>query len=139
MTTQPRAGTATSAINRRWQRHHTLSLHITATLRDPHWPIFAATMIVVIVGWVAPTPFTLRHPRVVQRVGFALVGPTQRLFEHLDATPGQFGEKDISPVLLAQRPVPRLPGVHGPFRRALRRLPAADQRPRRSAGRADDD
>ena len=59
--------------------------------------IFAVSMAVVIVGWVAATPFTLRHPRVVQRVGFALIGPTQRLFEHLDATPGQYGEKDISP------------------------------------------
>jgi DMSO/TMAO reductase YedYZ molybdopterin-dependent catalytic subunit/thiosulfate reductase cytochrome b subunit len=59
--------------------------------------IFAATMVVVVVGWVAATPFTLRHPRVVQRVGFALIGPAQRLFEHVDATPGQYNEKDISP------------------------------------------
>ena len=59
--------------------------------------IFAATMVVVVVGWVAATPFTLRHPRVVQRVGFALIGPAQRLFEHLDATPGEYSEKDISP------------------------------------------
>ena len=59
--------------------------------------VFAGTMVVVIVGWVAATPFTLRHPRVVQRVGFALVGPAQRLFEHLDSAPGAYGEKDISP------------------------------------------
>jgi DMSO/TMAO reductase YedYZ molybdopterin-dependent catalytic subunit/thiosulfate reductase cytochrome b subunit len=59
--------------------------------------IFAASMVVVIVGWVAATPFTLRHPRVVQRVGFALIGPVQRLFEHVDATPGEYTEKDISP------------------------------------------
>src|SRR6185436_14133207 len=59
--------------------------------------IFAATMVVVIVGWVAAPPFTLRHPRVVQRVGFALIGPAQRLFEHVDATPGEYTEKDISP------------------------------------------
>ncbi len=61
--------------------------------------IFAASMVVVIVGWVAATPFTLRHPRVVQRVGSTLVGPVQRAFEHLDATPGQYTEKDISPYL----------------------------------------
>ena len=54
-------------------------------------------MVVVIVGWVAATPFTLRHPRVVQRVGFALIGPAQRLFEHVDSTPGEYTEKDISP------------------------------------------
>jgi methionine sulfoxide reductase catalytic subunit len=54
-------------------------------------------MVVVIFGWVAATPLTLRHPRVVQRVGFALIGPAQRLFEHLDATPGEYTERDISP------------------------------------------
>jgi len=59
--------------------------------------IFAAAMVVCIVGWVAATPFTLRHPRVVQRVGYALVGPVQRLFEHVDAKPGEYTEKDISP------------------------------------------
>ncbi|AIX99933.1 molybdopterin-binding oxidoreductase [Arthrobacter sp. PAMC 25486] len=59
--------------------------------------IFAASMVVVIVGWVAATPFTYRHPRVVQKVGFALIGPAQRLFEHIDSKPGQYTEKDISP------------------------------------------
>jgi sulfoxide reductase catalytic subunit YedY len=33
----------------------------------------------------------------VQKVGYALIGPAQRLFEHLDAKPGQYTEKDISP------------------------------------------
>ena len=33
----------------------------------------------------------------MQRVGFALIGPAQRLFEHVDATPGEYTEKDISP------------------------------------------
>jgi len=74
--------------------------HIYAGRNDNSWVgfwIFAASMVVVIVGWVAATPFTLRHPRVVQRVGFALIGPAQRLFEHVDATPGEYTEKDISP------------------------------------------
>lgn len=74
--------------------------HIYAGRDASDWvgfAIFAASMVVVVVGWVAATPFTLRHPRVVQRVGFALIGPVQRLFEHLDATPGEYGEKDISP------------------------------------------
>jgi DMSO/TMAO reductase YedYZ molybdopterin-dependent catalytic subunit len=35
----------------------------------------------------------------VQRVGYALIGAAQRLFEHLDARPGQYTEKDISPYL----------------------------------------
>ena len=74
--------------------------HIYAGRDATDWvgfAVFAASMVVVVVGWVAATPFTLRHPRVVQRVGFALIGPVQRLFEHLDATPGEYGEKDISP------------------------------------------
>lgn len=74
--------------------------HIYAGRDATDWigfAIFAASMAVVIVCWVAATPFTLRHPRVVQQVGFALIGPAQRLFEHLDAAPGQYSEKDISP------------------------------------------
>src|SRR4029079_5820660 len=59
--------------------------------------LFAASMVVVVVGWVAATPFTIRHPRVVQRVGQAIVGPLQHLFEHVDPKPGQYSEKDISP------------------------------------------
>lgn len=74
--------------------------HIYAGRTDGSWIgfwIFAASMVVVIVGWVAATPFTLRHPRVVQRVGQAVVGPIQGWFEHVDPTPGQYTEKDISP------------------------------------------
>jgi methionine sulfoxide reductase catalytic subunit len=74
--------------------------HVYAARNDASWigfAVFAGSMAVVIVAWVAATPFTLRHPRVVQRVGFALIGPGQRLFEHVDSTPGGYTEKDISP------------------------------------------
>jgi sulfoxide reductase catalytic subunit YedY len=74
--------------------------HVYAARNDNSWigfTVFATSMVVCVVGWVAATPFTLRHPRVVQRVGFALIGPAQRLFEHVDATPGEYTEKDISP------------------------------------------
>lgn len=59
--------------------------------------VFAVSMGIVITGWVAATPVTLRHPRWVQRVGYALIGPVQRFFEHLDAKPGTYTEKDVSP------------------------------------------
>ncbi|HEY8072461.1 MAG TPA: molybdopterin-dependent oxidoreductase [Labilithrix sp.] len=59
--------------------------------------LFTVSLAVVVAAWLAATPFTLRHPRVVQRVGYALIGPAQRLFEHVDAKPGAYGEKDISP------------------------------------------
>jgi methionine sulfoxide reductase catalytic subunit len=57
--------------------------------------LFAASMVVVAVGWAGATPLTIRHPRLVQRAGQAIVGPLQQLFEHLDPKPGQYGEKDI--------------------------------------------
>ena len=66
--------------------------HIYLGRNDEGWLgfwLFAASMTVVVVVWVAATPFTLRRPRVVQRVGQALVGPAQRLLKHVDATPGE--------------------------------------------------
>ena len=74
--------------------------HVYAGRTDGSWVgfwLFAASMVVVVVGWVAATPFTIRHPRVVQRVGQAIVGPLQHLFEHIDPKPGQYTEADISP------------------------------------------
>jgi methionine sulfoxide reductase catalytic subunit len=74
--------------------------HIYAGRDGAGWAgfwIFAVSMVIVTVGWVAATPLTLSHPRLVQRVGAALIGPVQRLFEHVDATPGQYTDKDISP------------------------------------------
>ena len=74
--------------------------HMYASRDDNSWlglMIFGVSMVVVTVGWVAATPITLRHPRIVQRAGFALIGPVQRLFEHLDAKPGEYTEADISP------------------------------------------
>jgi sulfoxide reductase catalytic subunit YedY len=74
--------------------------HIYADRNDASWvgfAIFAVTTALAAVAWVAATPFTLRHPRVVQRAGFALIGPFQRLFEHVDATPGEYDEHDVSP------------------------------------------
>jgi len=74
--------------------------HIYAGRTDDSWigfGVFAASTVVVIPGWVAATPFTIRHPRVVQRVGQAIVGPVQHLFEHVDPKPGEYSEQDISP------------------------------------------
>ncbi|HZE16089.1 MAG TPA: molybdopterin-dependent oxidoreductase, partial [Mycobacterium sp.] len=76
--------------------------HMFAARDDNGWvgfSIFTVAMVVVAIGWVAATPFTYRHPRVVQRVGYALIGPLQRLFEHTNPKPGAFTEKDISPYL----------------------------------------
>ena len=74
--------------------------HLFAARDDDSWNglwIFLVAMVIATAGWLAATPFTLRHPRTVQRAGYALIGPAQRLFEHLDAKPGQYSEADISP------------------------------------------
>ena len=74
--------------------------HIYAGRDDSSWVgfiVFAATMVLIVVGWVAATPLTLRKPRLVQRVSCALICPAQRLFEHVDARPGEYDESDISP------------------------------------------
>jgi sulfoxide reductase catalytic subunit YedY len=74
--------------------------HIYAGRTDGSWiglGVFAASTAVAIGAWVAATPFTIRHPRVVQRVGQAIVGPLQHLFEHVDPKPGEYNESDISP------------------------------------------
>ncbi|MDF9750406.1 molybdopterin-dependent oxidoreductase [Arthrobacter sp. ES3-54] len=76
--------------------------HIFASRNDGSWAgfwIFVLSMAVVVIGWVAATPLTIRHPRMIQRAGSALIGPAQRLFEHIDAKPGQYTEDDISPYL----------------------------------------
>ncbi|WP_369827754.1 molybdopterin-dependent oxidoreductase [Mycobacterium sp. 852002-10029_SCH5224772] len=76
--------------------------HMFAARDDDGWigfAVFTVAMTVVAVGWVAATPLTYRHPRVVQRVGYALVGPLQRLFERSNPKPGAFTDKDISPYL----------------------------------------
>jgi sulfoxide reductase catalytic subunit YedY len=74
--------------------------HIYPGRNDHAWLglwYFLASMAIVVVGWAIATPFTLRHPRIVQRVGQAIVGPLQHLFEHVDPKPGQYSEADISP------------------------------------------
>jgi thiosulfate reductase cytochrome b subunit len=74
--------------------------HMFASRHDNSWVgfwIFAAAMVVAAVAWVAATPFTIRHPRVVQRIGYALVGPFQRGLEKFNPKPGTFNEEDISP------------------------------------------
>jgi DMSO/TMAO reductase YedYZ molybdopterin-dependent catalytic subunit/thiosulfate reductase cytochrome b subunit len=74
--------------------------HIYAARNDESWVgfiIFCAVTALLTVLWVAATPYTLRHPRTVQRVGYAIVGPVQRLFQHVDASPGEYRESDISP------------------------------------------
>lgn len=56
-------------------------------------------MAIVIAAWVLATPLTIRRPRLIQRVGRAVVGPIQNLFEHVDPRPGEYSEDEIAPHL----------------------------------------
>ncbi len=58
--------------------------------------VFAVAMVVVIVAWVWASPFTMKHPRTVQKVGNAIVGPIQRRLEKVHVEPGPYTEADIS-------------------------------------------
>lgn len=58
--------------------------------------VFGIAMAIVLTLWFAASPFTLRHPRVVQSVGNALVGPFQRWFEKIHIKPHRYTEADIS-------------------------------------------
>jgi len=77
--------------------------------------VFAASMAIVAIAWFAATPLTLRRPRLIQRAGFALVGPAQRLFEHLDAEPGTYTEKDVSPYFWHNGKYPETPEYRALF------------------------
>jgi len=58
--------------------------------------IFCVAMLVVIVVWFAASPFTLRHPRLVQKTGEFMVGWLKGFSEWWDPNK-QYTEKDISP------------------------------------------
>lgn len=74
--------------------------HITTGRTDGSWlgfGLFAVWMAVVVVAWVAASPFTIRHPRWVQQAGSFFLGPVEKWFEHVDPRAGQYTEKDVSP------------------------------------------
>lgn len=66
----------------------------TAGWQGPVW--FAIAMAVLAVLWISATPFTLRHARLVQRAGHALLSPLKGLAERGDAR-SQYTRADISP------------------------------------------
>jgi thiosulfate reductase cytochrome b subunit len=68
--------------------------------------LFALVTAGLVIIWSAATPFTYRHPRAVRRFGIALIGPVQRLFEHIDSRPGEYSESDISPYFWTNGRVP---------------------------------
>jgi thiosulfate reductase cytochrome b subunit len=82
--------------------------HITlGTNTDSWWAllIYAAAMAVVVALWVSATPFTLRHPEVVRRIGSTMVGWIGGIMEWSDPR-AVYEEKDISPYFWPNGTVP---------------------------------
>jgi DMSO/TMAO reductase YedYZ molybdopterin-dependent catalytic subunit/thiosulfate reductase cytochrome b subunit len=73
--------------------------HMFAGVDDGSWrgfPVFVAAMTILVVTWLAASPFTLRYARIVQHGGAFMVGWIMALAERLDPR-SQLTQKDISP------------------------------------------
>ncbi|MEO8186189.1 MAG: molybdopterin-dependent oxidoreductase [Burkholderiaceae bacterium] len=73
--------------------------YMFAGVNDDSWEgflIFSAAMVLVAIAWSLASPFTIKHARLVQKAGQAMVGPIKGLAEWWDPT-NQYTEKDISP------------------------------------------
>ncbi len=70
-----------------------------AGVHDASWSgfmVFVPLITLVAVTWWLASPFTIRHARLVQRIGAFMVGPIKGLAEWWDPK-SQLTEKDISP------------------------------------------
>jgi sulfoxide reductase catalytic subunit YedY len=70
-----------------------------AGVHDASWSgvaVFVPLMTLVAIAWWSATPFTIRHARLVQTIGQAMVGWFKGFAEWWDPK-SQLGEKDISP------------------------------------------
>ncbi len=70
-----------------------------AGVNDSSWSgfaVFVPLITLLAVAWATASPFTIRHARLVQRIGAFMVGPIKGLAEWWDPK-SQLTEKDISP------------------------------------------
>lgn len=73
--------------------------HMTlGTDTDSYWGValYVAWMAVVVAFWVTASPFTLKHPRTVQKVGAVMVGWLKGILERWKPT-ATYAATDISP------------------------------------------
>jgi sulfoxide reductase catalytic subunit YedY len=80
-----------------------------AGVNDTSWSgfaIFLPAMALVIVTWWLASPFTLRHARLVQKVGEFMMWPFNALTEWWDPN-SQLAESDISPYFWPNGTMPK--------------------------------
>ncbi|MGH1575169.1 molybdopterin-dependent oxidoreductase [Methylobacterium sp. P31] len=85
--------------------------HMFAGVESPGWvgfPAFLLAMMLVGFAWAFASPLTLRHARLVQRVGRFFVGRIKSLSEWWEPT-AQLGEADISPHFWPNGTLPNSP------------------------------
>ena len=73
--------------------------HMFAGVDNASWAgllIFIPVLVVVVIAWLLASPFTLKHSRLVQKAGQALVNPIKIIAEQWEPNT-QYTEKDISP------------------------------------------
>ncbi len=73
--------------------------HMFAGVNDASWQglwIFAIAMAIVAVTWWLASPFTIKHARLVQKIGKVMVGPLKGAAESWSPEI-LYSEKDISP------------------------------------------
>ena len=80
-----------------------------AGVNDDSWSgvlVFVPAMLVLGAAWWLASPFTIRHPRLVQRIGAILTWPFSSVTESWDPT-SQLTEKDISPYFWPNGTMPK--------------------------------
>ncbi|KQX40362.1 oxidoreductase [Devosia sp. Root436] len=85
--------------------------HMFAGVDDTSWrgfPLFVLAMAILAVTWGIASPFTVRHARLVQRFGAAMVGSLIGLGDRLQ-TRSQLTAKDISPYFWSNGTLPTSP------------------------------
>ena len=73
--------------------------------------IFVPVLAIVIATWFLASPFTIKHARLVQKAGQALLGPLKALAESWNPDT-QYTEKDISPYFWVNGTLPTSDEYH---------------------------
>ncbi|MDQ2946557.1 MAG: molybdopterin-dependent oxidoreductase, partial [Acidobacteriota bacterium] len=83
--------------------------HMFAGVSNNSWagfPLFVVAMLVMTVTWLVVSPLTIRHARLVQRVGRFMIGWLKGLTEWWSPST-QYTESDISPYLWINGTMPK--------------------------------